>query len=259
MTSRPVVAWLTDFGLADPFVGIMKGVVLSSCPDANVVDVTHGIAPQAIAEGAFWLERSHLWFPPGTVFVAVVDPGVGSARKGVVLAAHGRLFVGPDNGLLGGIAASDPGARAFEIDRRALALPVPSHTFHGRDVFAKVAAELAAGRVAPGDVGPPLPDLVRLATVAAVLDASGVHGVVITVDAFGNAFTNVEASLVPPSAVVEVAGRVIAVQRTYSDVQPGEPIALVNAFDVLEIAVREGRADRELGMTRGAKVRLRSS
>jgi len=119
---RPVIALLTDFGLADPFVGIMKGVVLSRCPEATFIDLTHGVAPQAVEEGAFWLERSVEWLPRGSIVVAVVDPGVGTARRPLVLEALGRIFVGPDNGLLSPVAARDPGSAAYVIDPDRLGL-----------------------------------------------------------------------------------------------------------------------------------------
>ena len=256
--SRPVVALLTDFGLTDPFVGIMKGVVLSRCPEATIVDLTHGVAPQAVVEGAFWLERSVDWLPRGAIVVAVVDPGVGTARCPLVLEALGRIFIGPDNGLLGPVAARDQAHRAHVIDAESLGLEVPSRTFHGRDVFAPVAAELAAGRLSPSGVGPRAERFEAKPLPRATVKGAIVTGTVVTVDRFGNLITSIERGLVPAgSAVAEVGDARAAVRMTYGDVAPGELVALVNAFDVLEVAVRDGSAARSLGVARGADVVLR--
>ena len=256
--SRPIVALLTDFGLDDPFVGIMKGVVLSRCPDATLIDLTHGVAPQAVAEGAFWLERSLEWLPPGSIVVAVVDPGVGTARRPLVLEALGRIFVGPDNGLLGAVAARDPGSAAYVIEPARLGLDLRSHTFHGRDVFAPVAAELAAGRLSPPDVGPRAEHFEAKPLPRATAKGAVVMGTVVTVDRFGNLITNIERGLVPAGpAVAEIGTARAAVRKTYGEVALGELVALVNAFDVLEVAVRDGSAARSLGVAKGAEVVLR--
>ena len=256
--TRPVVALLTDFGLDDPFVGIMKGVVLSRCPDAMLIDLTHGVAPQAVAEGAFWLERSVEWLPQGAVVVAVVDPGVGTARSPLVLAALGRIFVGPDNGLLAPVAARDAASLAYIIEPERVGLDVRSRTFHGRDMFAPVAAELAAGRLSPPDVGPRAARFEAKALPRATAKGEVVTGTVVTVDRFGNLITSIERGLVPAGpAVAEIGGARAAVRTTYGEAAPGELVALVNAFDVLEVAVRDGSAARSLGVGRGAEVVVR--
>ena len=256
--SRPVVALLTDFGLDDPFVGIMKGVVLSRCPDATLIDLTHGIAPQAVTEGAFWLEHSVAWLPHGAIVLAVVDPGVGTARRPVVLGALGRIFVGPDNGLFAPVAARDPASLAYIIEPERLGLDVRSRTFHGRDVFAPVAAELAAGRLAPCDVGPRAERFEARALPRAIAKGAAVTGTVVTVDRFGNLITNIERRLVPAGpAIAQIGAARAAVRTTYGEAAPGELVALVNAFDVLEVAVRDGSAARSLGVGRGAEVVLR--
>ena len=254
----PVVALLTDFGIEDPFVGIMKAVILSRCPDASFVDLTHSVPPQAVAEGAFLLERSVDWLPPGTVVVAVVDPGVGTPRRPVVLSALGRTFVGPDNGLLSTVAARDVDARAYVIDTERLGLRVPSRTFHGRDVFAPVAAELAAGRLEPADAGAPAGDLLEVAVPLPVVADGCVRGTVVTVDHFGNLITNIDRALVPAGpSTVEVGAARAAVRETYGEVGRGELVALVDAYDVLEVAVRDGNAARSLGAGRGTEVVVR--
>ena len=256
--TRPFIALLTDFGLDDPFVGVMKAVIFSRCPDATVVDLTHGIPPQGVDVGAFWLERSVQWLPRGAIVVAVVDPGVGTERAAVVAVAAGRTFVGPDNGLLAPVVAGDPAALAYGIDVARLGLPVPSRTFHGRDVFAPVAAELAAGRLSASDVGARLQALAASPFAPAVVAGGVVRGVVTAVDRFGNLITNVGRALVPDGpAVVEVQGTVAPLLATYGEVRTGRLLGLVNAFDVVEIAERDGSAARRLGVGRGAEVVVR--
>jgi S-adenosylmethionine hydrolase len=256
--SRPVVALLTDFGTQDPFVGIMKAVVLSRCPEASFIDLTHAVPPQAVMEGAFLLERSVDWLPPGAVVVAVVDPGVGTPRRPVVLRALGRVFVGPDNGLLSPVAARDAAAAAYVIDAQRLGLVVASRTFHGRDVFAPVAGELAAGRLSPADAGAEAGELVDAAIPRPVVGEGVVRGTVVTVDRFGNLITNIGRGMLPPgAAVAEVGSARATIRDTYGEVGRGELVALVDAFDVLEIAERDGSAARSLGAGRGTEIVVR--
>jgi S-adenosylmethionine hydrolase len=257
--SRPVVALLTDFGTQDPFVGIMKAVVLSRCPDVTFIDLTHAVPPQAVMEGAFLLERSVEWLPFGAVVVAVVDPGVGTPRRPIVLSALGRLFVGPDNGLLSPVAARDAGSTAYVVDTQRLGLVEASRTFHGRDVFAPVAAELAAGRLSPVDVGVQAGSLVDAAIPHPVAGEGVVRGTVVTVDRFGNLITNIARGLLPTgAAVAEVGSARAPIRETYGEVGRGELVALVDAFDVLEIAERDGNAARSLGAGRGTEIVVRS-
>ncbi len=252
MRPSGIITLLTDFGEADPFVGVMKGVILSRFRAAVVVDLAHGVRPQDVAEGAFWLERSFRWFPAGTVHVAVVDPGVGTSRAALVVEAQGHVFVGPDNGLLSGLGGS-----AHCIDGGALGLDAPSATFHGRDVFAPVAAELAAGRVGCRDVGPRAGVLVVAPCVPPERRSDGVHGRVVSVDRFGNLVTNVDADDVPGAVWVGCGGTDYRVVRTYGDVPVGAPLALVNAFGTFEIAVRDGSAAAQLEVGHGVAVVVR--
>jgi S-adenosylmethionine hydrolase len=255
--ARPVIFLLTDFGDTDPFVGIMKAVMLAGCPDAAIVDLTHAVPPQAIDVAAFWLERSLPWLPRSAVITVVVDPGVGTARLPVVAVAEGRIFVGPDNGVLAPAVRRDPAAVVHVIDVGRLGLPAPSRTFHGRDVFAPVAAGLAAGRWSVDDVGPALAALTPLALEPPVVEGDIVEGVVVTVDHFGNLITNIDRALVPPGAArVHVAGKSAELRAAYGDAEPGELVALVNAFDVLEVAERNGNAARSLGAGKWTKVVL---
>ncbi|HEY6559322.1 MAG TPA: SAM-dependent chlorinase/fluorinase [Polyangiaceae bacterium] len=251
-----VITLLTDFGLADPFVGVMKGVIITRFPEARIIDLCHGVTPQQIEEGAFWLERSFGWFPPGTVHVAVVDPGVGSVRRAIAVRAAGHYFVAPDNGILSA-PLWDEGAEVRAIDWHALGLPEPSRTFHGRDIFAPVAAELASGRVRFDALGN-ICRAERAALERCIVDDDRIDGKVVAVDRFGNLITNIEASLLDRyyPATVWVGGRVCPIVETYSTAAEDELLALVNAFGTLEVAVRNGSAAGYLGLTRGAPVRV---
>lgn len=261
-TSPPsgIVTLLTDFGLSDPFVGVMTGAILSRFPAARVVDLCHGIKPQAVAEAAFWLERCYPWFPPGSVHVAVVDPGVGSARRILAAAIDNHYFLAPDNGLLGQRLLDSPGARVHAIALDRLGLARPSATFHGRDVFAPVAAAIASGTLDLEGVGEPArPKPCVLATPTK--DGQALVGEVVSVDRFGNLISNLDEALVEAGAdlSVVIGDRRIPLHRTYSDVEPGELLALVNAFGVVEVAARDQSAERVLGVGRGAPLRLSAS
>lgn len=250
-----VITLLTDFGLSDPFVGVMKGVILARFPEARLVDLCHGIAAQDVIAGAFWLERSARWFAPGTVHVAVVDPGVGSARAALAVCSGGQYFIGPDNGLLSG-ALAKPGVEVRAIDLEALGLPAPSFTFHGRDVFAPAAAELAAGHVRFDALGSTFAEPIRELVPAAVASRWRVAGEVITVDHFGNLITNIEAAAIATFAEPRIAagGAELRLVQTYSEAAEGESVAVINAFSVVELAARGGSAEARLGLGRRARV-----
>ena len=255
-----IVTLTTDFGHRDPFVGVMKGQVLCRFPAARLVDLTHEILAHWPAEAGFWLGRSFMYFPPGTVHVAVVDPGVGSARDVAVVEAEGQLFLAPDNGLLAGVlerVESTPILRRLE-DRvlHELGILEPSATFHGRDIFAPLAAELAAGRLRPECLGPVVRELVPGGLAGPLLAGEQLSGAVVTVDHFGNLLTNLDASLVAQvtTPVVRAGGQEIELRRTYSDVRPGEYVALINSFGVLEVARAQQSAAEGLGLGRGAPI-----
>jgi len=238
----------------------MKGQILRRTPAARIVDLTHEVLVHWPAEAGFWLGRSFEYFPAGTVHVAVVDPGVGGARQIAIVEAAGQVFLAPDNGLLAGVLER---LRDTPVLRRlddailpSLGIHRPSATFHGRDIFAPLAAELAGGRLAPSQLGPVLHDLVPGWLDEPVVTPGQVHGAVVTIDHFGNLLTNIDAALVAPIAnpVVRAGGHEVPVRRTYSDVRPGEYLALVNSFGVLEIARAEQSASQGLGLDRGAPV-----
>ena len=254
-----VVTLTTDFGLKDPFVGVMKGQLLVRYPGVRIVDLTHDVLAHWPAEAGFWLARSFRYFPAGTVHVAVVDPGVGSARDIAAVECEGHLFLAPDNGLLAGVIESAVDATLRRVESRVLGeigIGAVSATFHGRDVFAPLAAELAAGRLGPADLGPVVPELIPGWLEEPAVGAGQVTGTVVTVDHFGNLITNIDSSYLGALSqpAVRLAGRELPLRKTYSNVRPGEYLALVNSFGVLEIARAEGSAADGLGLARGAPV-----
>jgi S-adenosylmethionine hydrolase len=259
-TPSGVITLTTDFGHKDPFVGVMKGQVLRRLPTAQLVDLTHEVLVHWPAEAGFWLGRSFRYFPSGTVHVAVVDPGVGSSRDVAVVEAEGQVFLAPDNGLLAGVLErlrSPPLLRLLDSSiLPRLDVHRPSATFHGRDIFAPLAAELAAGRLRPDALGATVAELVPGWLDEPVVSAGQVSGAVVTVDHFGNLLTNIDATLLPqvPHPIVRAGGREMPLKRTYSDARPGDYLALVNSFGVLEIARAEQSAAHGLGLDRGAPV-----
>ena len=245
----PVITLLTDFGTSDGYVAEMKGVLLSSAPSAQVIDLSHDIPPHDVEAARLAVARYWRRFPPGTTHLVVVDPGVGSDRFGLAVLSEGRFLVGPDNGVLSP-ALLLPGARAVSLPVPADAAP----TFHGRDVFAPAAATLARG--APLDtLGQPLDDPIVRRTPEAVREDDGwLRGEVIVIDRFGNAVTNL---LGVHGGDVLIGTRDIPLRRTYADVATGEAVALVGSSGLIEIAVRDGSAAHTLGLTRGSTVRVR--
>jgi S-adenosyl-L-methionine hydrolase (adenosine-forming) len=254
---RPI-ALLTDFGYTDAYVGVMKGVLLSRCPDARLIDLAHGVAPQDVLAGAVHLASAVPYCPPDTVFLAVVDPGVGSVRRPLCLRSGDQLFVGPDNGLLWPAAARTGEPEAFHLDRPEQWLPQPAATFHGRDIFAPVAALLALGR-APEEVGSPIPDPVRLQIPAPAVIPDALAGEIILVDHFGNAVTNFRPEALGnpgPYALTFVVGdRLIRGPAThYGAVGAGELLVIPGSLGYYEIAINRGNAASALGLHRGSPV-----
>ena len=257
-----VITITTDFGHQGPFVGVMKGRILTRYPAARIIDLTHEIVVHWPAEAGFWLARAFGFFPPGTVHVAVVDPGVGTSRDILVASGGGHFFVAPDNGLLAPVASRNPGTQLIRLSSAGLArlgITHPSATFHGRDIFAPIAAELAAGRVAPAELGAAVDTLVPSWVEDPAVEASSVSGVVITIDHFGNLITNIDAALLERfrMPLVHAGNHAFPLLRTYGDTRPGEYLALVNSFGVVEIARAEHSAAEGLGLSRGAPVVVR--
>jgi S-adenosyl-L-methionine hydrolase (adenosine-forming) len=259
MPVNGIVTLTTDFGLQDPFVGVMKGVLLGRFPQARIVDLTHGILPHWPQEAGFWLQRAAPYFPPGTVHVAVVDPGVGTARRILIVKAAEQLFLAPDNGLLGPLLERAAGATVWELQPERQAgwfSHRVSATFHGRDLFAPAAAALASGQLRPEDLGVLTREWVPGWIDEPQLDKNKITGVVVTIDHFGNLLTNIPGEWLRRMADPHVllAGHSLPLRRTYGDVKPGDSLALINSFEVLEVAVSQGSAASRLGMERGAPV-----
>ena len=259
-----VITLTTDFGHQGPFVGVMKGRILGRFPAARVIDLTHQILVHWPAEAGFWLVRAFAYFPAGTVHVAVVDPGVGTSRDSVVVCAAGHVFLAPDNGLLAPLVARHGDAEVVRLRPAGLArlgISRASATFHGRDIFAPVAAELAAGRARPAELGETAAaeSLVPAWVEEPTADAASVSGVVITIDHFGNLITNIDGALLERFRLplVRTGHHAFPLLRTYGDRQPGQYLALINSFGVLEIARAEQSAAEGLGLGRGAPVTVR--
>jgi S-adenosylmethionine hydrolase len=259
MQPSGVITITTDFGHKGPFVGVMKGVIVSRFRDTRVIDLTHDIPAQWPPEAGFWVRRSYRYFPPGSVHLAIVDPGVGTERDILIVEYDHHYFMAPDNGLLGRMLDHADGAAVFKLDMGALArlgIPTPSNTFHGRDVFAPIAAELAAGNTTPVCIATATDTWIPAWIDEPEISKGKVSGSIITVDAFGNLISNIEATMIRDLAepVVHIAGHDILLRTTYGNVQPGEYLALVNSFDVLEVARAESSAAESLGVERGAPV-----
>ena len=258
---RPVIALLSDFGTRDHYAGTMKGVVIGICADVTLVDITHDITPHDVVEGALQLAASYRFFPPGTIFLAIVDPGVGSSRRGIAAEAGDYRFVGPDNGVLTAVLRELPPKRVVELTERRYARPTVSRTFEGRDRFAPAAAWLAKG-IQLSALGRTVTTYQQLDLPVADIGDTLLTGVVLLVDRFGNLVTNVErrtfeAFTRGQPVSLRVAGRPVAgVVATYADIRAGEVCALFGSTDHLEFAVNGGSAADTLGVGRGAAVEI---
>ena len=261
-----VITFLTDFGLQDDFVGTCHGVIARIAPEARVIDVTHGVAPQAVLQGALVLQQTTRYMPVG-IHLAVVDPGVGGDRRAVaVRTADGRIFVGPDNGLLM-LAADDAGVEAAHaLENPAYRLPEVSRTFHARDVFSPAAAHLAAG-VPLAELGPAADpaDLVRIAVPAPELGRTQVSATVLAVDRFGNVATNVRRRHVDALGIADgdsveirlTLDRYFALAAgTFADAAPGELILYEDSYGLVTLAIANGNAARLTGAAPGDELRI---
>jgi S-adenosyl-L-methionine hydrolase (adenosine-forming) len=251
------VTLLTDFGTADGYVAAMKGVIAAMAPGCLIDDASHDIAHGDTAGGAWALGAYWRLYPAGTVHLAVVDPGVGSRRRALAINADGRFLVGPDNGVFTHVLDTARELRIHSIDNPAWMRDEVAVTFHGRDVFAPSAARLARG-VELDSAGPIIVDPARLPVVRAERRDDGVHGVIVHIDHYGNIITNIPGSWINADAAVFATGRDIPLGRTYTDVAPGELLALVGSRGLLEISVRDGSAARLLSAATGQPVAVRS-
>ncbi len=253
-----ILTLLTDFGRADGYVAAMKGIVLSISPTLNIVDITHDVPRQDIFQAALVLKQVAPNFPAGTVHVVVVDPGVGTERRPIVVEAGDHYFVGPDNGVLS-LAAAKP-RRAYHITNRDLMLERLSHTFHGRDIFAPTGAHLACS-ADPEQTGSAIDDMVEIPLPQPTVDEGTITGEVIYADQYGNLLVNITedylSKLGPDSMTLTVSGISIeGLKKTYGDVSIGELVFYIGSTGYLEVARREGNARHYLGAPRGAQVVL---
>ncbi len=254
-----IIALLTDFGTKDYFVGAMKGVILSIKPDAQTVDITHEIEPQNIRAAGFNLRACYQNFPPQTIFVAVVDPGVGSSRRAIVVKTESYFFIAPDNGLLEFIFHSDQNFDVYQLTDKKYFRPTLSRTFHGRDVFAPVAAHLASG-IAPGKFGEKIRDFVRAAEILPkILDENWLEAEIIQIDRFGNLITNLRLNDLPEKFSVEINGHQIEKKYDYfAEALIGEIFLIEGSADFLEIAARDNSAAKLLKISNTQKIYVKN-
>jgi len=273
-----IITLTTDFGTTDAFVGVMKGVILGIAPDARIVDLTHEVPPQDVLAGAYVLRGAVPYFPRGTIHVAIVDPGVGTKRRALVVATRDARFVAPDNGLVSLVAPRAAVRGMWDVSRSRARLPVVSRTFHGRDVFAPVAAALARG-TAPDELGTRLRTIARLTPPRPRREAGRTIGEIVWIDRFGNLISNISADDLPHAGgtgaaergartarrhardafrgrkvSVTIDGHAFPLLRSYAAVAAGRPVALVNSNDLVEIAVNRDSAASVLGLGRGARI-----
>jgi S-adenosylmethionine hydrolase len=259
--ARPIVALLTDFGTRDHYAGTMKGVVAGLCPEASLIDITHDIAPHDVLGGALELAAAYKFFPAGTIFLVVVDPGVGSSRRGLVAEVNEFKFVAPDNGVLSLVFDEVRPRRVVELTERRYARPTVSRTFEGRDRFAPAAGWLARG-IEPTAMGRPLTKWETLAIPSASVDAGRLVGEILRVDRFGNLVSNIDRRTFEQfrhDRPIEIAVDGHAVDRlvqTYAEAESGSVCALFGSTDHLEVAINGGSAAERLGAGRGASVRI---
>jgi S-adenosyl-L-methionine hydrolase (adenosine-forming) len=255
-----LITLTTDFGYADPYVGIMKGVIFGIDPHARIVDLSHGVPAQNIMAGALLLRHSLQYFPPGTIHIAVVDPGVGSARRPLLVEADGNYLLGPDNGVLSLAMTRGRRSRIIHLSNTTYHLRPTSSTFHGRDIFAPVAGYLSLG-IAPEAFGETTNDCVELSWPAIVRTETSIEGEIVYIDVFGNLFTNIR-----EHDLEELSGRplrmtvrdlsILGLAGHYAAVEPGKYVALINSWGLLEIAIYKDSAQRRSGAILGDKVEV---
>jgi S-adenosylmethionine hydrolase len=257
----PILTLTSDFGLTDHYVAAMKGVILTICPQARIVDISHGVGPFEIAEGAYLIAQAYPSFPPKTVHVVVVDPGVGTARRPILLEAAGQYFVGPDNGVLSMIYSREKHKVRLISNDRYFRQPV-SRTFHGRDIFSPVAAHLAAG-VPPSRMGKLIQDYLRPSFEKPQRTGKRTWtGRILRIDHFGNIVTNFQAAEFPDldrqNFSLSIGPRQVGVMaHNYAECGPGELFLIVGSSGSLEVSVSQGSAAKAIGCETGAPAELR--
>jgi len=260
----PIITLTTDFGLNDHFVGAMKGVILETAPDAQIVDISHAVQPFDILDGALTISQAYSYFPSGTVHVVIVDPGVGTARRPIVLTGDRHLFVAPDNGVLSLVYAREERISVRHVTAEHYFMQPRSNTFHGRDIFSPVAAYLAKG-VDANRFGEEITDFVRFAAPRPKpIDEHTLRGVVLKVDRFGNLITNITPQDLPklfqekpsPFKIAMGKGQVTRLCSNYAEGGPGEAFAILGSMGFLEIATNRGSAFQLLGVGKGTDVNV---
>jgi len=258
---RPIITLLTDFGTQDHYVATMKGVILGINPQCTLIDITHEVTPHKIEEGAFVLANAYSYFPKGTIHLAVVDPGVGSGRKPILLVTRDHFFVGPDNGLLTLAVQKERVREGIGITNETFFLSQISTTFHGRDVFAPVAAHLSLG-IRPSLLGQKLDSWVTLDFEEPGIIGGDLVGQVVHIDAFGNLVSNIrESQLLQFSqgrpCMIKTGGKgITGLKKGYWEGKKGALMAVIGSGGLLEISVREGSARKALKLKRGAKIKV---
>lgn len=257
---KSIITLTTDFGLQDYYVGALKGVMLNIAPDIRLVDISHEIPPQDIMAGAWVMQNSAPLYPDHTVHLVVVDPGVGTKRKPIALKIKDHYFVGPDNGIFSLLTQNNP-FQAVHLTNPDYWQPTQSNTFHGRDIFAPVAAHLSTG-VRLNDLGEPLDELETYRWASPIADQDGLEGWIVHIDKFGNLVTNLDAALIDEtigdSDIKIYVGNTILTEivTTFNNAVGGEPVAYIGSSGKLEVAVNKGDAREMLGIKKGAQISL---
>ncbi len=257
-----IITLSTDFGWKDPYVGVMKGVILGINPRVHLVDLTHALSPHRLLEAAFILEAAAPYFPAETIHLAVVDPGVGGERRLLVLQSGKHFWVGPDNGIFTKILQKNPETRVFQLNNPNYRLTEVSYTFHGRDILSPAAAHLSLG-VPPAEFGPQIADPVQLPIPEPRILGDRVVGQVLWADHFGNLVTNIHRRILSPSLIEEKARvrlgdnlQITGIRKCYSEASPQTLLALFGSWGYLEIACNLGRADQAAGYTEGEALKI---
>lgn len=264
--TQPIITLLTDFGQADGFIGVMKGVMLQIAPNVRFVDITHDLPPYSLSAAAFLNNWSFGYFPAGTIHLCVVDPGVGTSRRALVVEAQGHIFIAPDNGVLTPILEATGGRTVVAADKPEYWLANVGNTFHGRDVFSPLAAHVARG-VPVSELGRPVDDPVMRPLKAPAITPERIDARIRYVDRFGNAITNLlkpqferwasERGVSPEEVEVQLPGVSIrGISKTYGAHKPGEIVALFDGFDCLEVAINQGDAAASMSLKEGDEVKL---
>ena len=255
------ITLMTDFGTSDHYVGVMKGVILNINPQVQIVDITHAVPPQDIHGAAFLIDSAYRYFPIGTIHVIVVDPGVGSQRRAIVCQTETAYFVCPDNGTLTHILHNEKCIHTVAVEDSAYFLPQVSNTFHGRDIFAPVAAHLSRG-VSIGELGNPMTHPVQLPNPRPQITDKAIIGHIIWIDSFGNLITNISREILESregrnGVVIHVGGvEITHLNRSYADSAISEPLAIIGSSNRLEISINQGNAAQVLGLKRGEPITI---